>query len=386
MTLPLTGIRILDLTRLLPGGICTMMLADLGAEVIKVESPDGGDYARHMPPMIAGQGAVFRATNYSKRSVVINLKDERGQALLHRLVESADVLVEGFRPGVLARMRGDYPVLRALNPRLVYCSMTGWGQDGPYAKRSGHDLNYAAIAGLIGEMSQPQPIGGQVADIGAAYVAVAGILAALFRRERTGEGAYVDTALYEAALPFAAIPWIEAVTAPSQQTPLRGTLTGRQACYNIYTARDGKPVALAALEPKFWANFCAAVERPDLVEDYLEPARQSYLLVEVAEIFALRTSAEWADILIPVDCCFSLVNTPEDLLDDPHIQARNLLALEADGTPVLRSPIRLDGATPEKSAPPDAGEHTLKVLREAGLSDDEISDLYNNGIIRGRGL
>lgn len=386
MTLPLTGIRILDLTRLLPGGICTMMLADLGADVIKVESPDGGDYARLMPPLIEGQGAVFRATNYDKRSIVLNLKDTQGQALLHRLVETADVLVEGFRPGVLARLHCDYPAVNALNPRLIYCSMTGWGQDGPYATRSGHDLNYAAIAGLIGEMSQPQPIGGQVADIGAAYIAVAGILAALFRRERTGEGAYVDTALYEAALPYAAIPWIEAVTAAHQETPLRGALSGRQACYNIYTARDGKPVALAALEPKFWANFCVAVERPDLVEDYLNPERQRYMLAEVAGIFALRPSDEWADLLIPADCCFSLVNTPEDLLDDPQIRARNLLALEADGTPVLRSPIRLDIEQLNKSAPPDAGEHTLEILREAGLSDDEISSLYNSGIIHGRGL
>lgn len=386
MTLPLDGIRILDLTRLLPGGVCTMMLADMGASIIKVESPDGGDYARLMPPMAAGQGAIFRATNQGKRSLVLNLKHERGQAVLRRLVETADVLVESFRPGVMARMQCDYDRLRQVNPRLIYCAMTGWGQDGPYAARGGHDLNYASTAGLIGEMNQPQPIGGQVADIGAAYVAAAGILAALFRRERTDEGAFVDSAIFEAALPFAAIPWIEAVTAAHQPAPLRGTLTGRNACYNIYTARDGKPVALAALEPKFWDSFCAAVGRPDLVDGYLNPARQPYLLAEIAQIFAQRTADAWADLLIPADCCFSLVNTPEDLLDNPQIRARGLLAVEADGTPILRSPIRLDAEQPDKSAPPDAGEHTPDILREAGLSDDEISDLYSSGIIHGRGI
>jgi crotonobetainyl-CoA:carnitine CoA-transferase CaiB-like acyl-CoA transferase len=382
MTLPLSGIRILDLTRLLPGGLCTLMLADLGADVIKVESPDGGDYARLMPPLIAGQGVIFRATNRGKRSVVINLKDPRGQVVLHRLAEGADALVEGFRPGVLARMHCDYDSLRAMNPRLVYCSISGWGQDGPYAERSGHDLNYASIAGLIGEMNQPQPLGGQVADIGGAYIAVAGILAALFRRERTGVGGFVDTALYEAGLLFAAVPFGEALTANRMDAPVRGALSGRQACYNVYTTHDNKFVALAALEPKFWANFCTAVERLDLVDEYLNPSRQRYLLAEVAQIFATRTADEWAALLIPADCCFSLVNTPEQAFDDPHIQARGMLAVSDDGAPFLRSPIRLDGDQPNMSAPPQAGEHTLEVLREAGFMDDEITMLRKDGVVR----
>jgi alpha-methylacyl-CoA racemase len=381
-TLPLSGIRVLDLTRLLPGGICTMLLADLGADVIKVESPDGGDYVRLMPPMVGDQGAIYRATNRGKRSIVINLKDPRGQDVLHKLGEGADALVEGFRPGVLARMRFDYDTLRAVNPRLVYCSISGWGQDGPYAAHSGHDLNYTAIAGLVGEMNQPQPLGGQVADIGGAYIAVAGILAALFRRERTGEGGYVDAALYEAGLLFGAVPIIEAMTSHRPDVPVRGALSGRQACYNVYPARDGGFVALAALEPKFWANFCAAVERPDLVDDYLNPSRQQYLIAEVAEIFAMRSADEWAERLIPADCCFSLVNTPEEALDDPHVQARGMLAVNEDGTPFLRSPIRLNGDQPNMSAPPNAGEHTLEVLREAGFTDAEIVVLREDGVVR----
>jgi crotonobetainyl-CoA:carnitine CoA-transferase CaiB-like acyl-CoA transferase len=338
-----------------------------------------------MPPLIEGQGAIYRATNRGKRSVVLNLKDPRGQAVLHRLAEGADVLVEGFRPGVLARMNCDYDTLRTINSRLVYCSISGWGQDGPYATRSGHDLNYASIGGLVGEMSHPQPLGGQVADIGGAYIAVAGILAALFRRERTGEGGYIDTALYEAGLLFGAFPFIEALTARLPYAPIRGALSGRQACYNIYIARDDEPVALAALEPKFWSNFCTAVERLDLIDNYLNPARQRYLLAELAEIFALRTAAEWAALLIPADCCFSLVNVPEKLLDDPHIQAREMLAVGDDGSPFLRSPIRMGEHTPNMSAPPQMGEHTLAVLREAGFSDEEITTLREAGVVAGLG-
>jgi crotonobetainyl-CoA:carnitine CoA-transferase CaiB-like acyl-CoA transferase len=382
MTLPLSGIRVLDLTRLLPGGICTMLLADLGADVIKVESPDGGDYARLMPPMVGDQGAIYRATNRGKRSIVINLKDPRGQDVLHKLVEGADVLVEGFRPGVMARMRCDHDTLRAVNPRLVYCSISGWGKDGPYAAHSGHDLNYASIGGLVGEMNQPQPLGGQVADIGGAYIAVAGILAALLRRERTGEGSYVDAALYEAGLLFGAVPLIEAMTAHRPDSPIRGALSGRQACYNVYPTRDGQYVALAALEPKFWANFCNAVERPDLVDDYLSPSRQQYLIAEVAEIFAMRTADEWTEQLIPADCCFSLVNTPEESLTDPHVQARAMLGVNEDGTPFLRSPIRLNNDQSNLSAPPKAGEHTLEVLHEAGLTNAEIAVLREEHVIR----
>ena len=213
-------------------------------------------------------------------------------------------------------------------------------------------------------MNQPQPLGGQVADIGGAYIAVAGILAALFRRERTGEGGYVDAALYEAGLLFGAVPIIEAMSSHRPDVPVRGALSGRQACYNVYPVRDGRHVALAALEPKFWANFCAAVERPDLVDDYLNPSRQQYLIAEVAEIFAMRTADEWTQKLIPADCCFSLVNTPEEALNDPHIQARGMLAVNEDGTPFLRNPIRLnDRSTQHERAAQRGRKHTGRAAR-----------------------
>jgi crotonobetainyl-CoA:carnitine CoA-transferase CaiB-like acyl-CoA transferase len=368
-------VRVLDLTRLLPGGLCTQMLADLGAAVIKIESTDGGDYARWMPPLVDGQGVYFHATNRAKQSAAINLKDARGQAVLHRLAASADVLVESYRPGTTARLGCDYATLKAVNPRLVYCAMSGWGQTGHYAQSSGHDLNYAAVAGLVSAAETPQPPGGQMADIGGAYAAVAAITAALFGRERTGEGAYLDIALFDAALPFVTTQWVAAVTGGDA-----GALTGQYACYNVYRAGDGEAVALAALEPKFWANFCNAIARPDLVDDYLLPERQRYLLAELAELFAQRPAAEWETLLGGADCCFTRAVPLDGLLTHPQVQARGLLGL-ANSIPWLRSPLRLNDDAPIMEAAPRFGQHTREILRAAGIPDDEIDALLSAGVI-----
>lgn len=379
MPLPLDGVRVLDLTRLLPGGLCTLLLADLGADVIKIEDPNGGDYARWMPPIIDGQSVFFRLNNRRKRSAVLDLKHPDGLAVLKRLVERADVLVEGFRPDVMARLGCDYAALAAVNPRLVYCSLSGWGADGPYAQRSGHDLNYVSLAGLTGAMVTPQPLGGQAADMSGAYVAVAGILAALLQRDRTGAGSCLDISLFEAALPLVMYPWVEAVTTGTSGG--QGGLTGGAACYRIYPARAGGSVALAALEPKFWANFCAAVERPDLLPDYLLPERQPYLKAELTELFALKTAAEWDRLLQPADCCFSVVNPPDAVHTDPQVQARGMMGVDADGVPWLRSPLRLGAADAADGSVPGYGEHTRDVLREAGYTDSEIAALHDAGVI-----
>ena len=376
MTSPLDGVRVLDLTRLLPGAICTMLLGALGAAIIKVEAPDGGDYARWMPPHIDGLGAFFRATNSGKRSVVLNLKDSAGQDALKRLAQHADVLIEGFRPGVMDRLNCGAAALMAASPRLVYCSLSGWGQDGPLAPVSGHDLNYAAVGGLLGAMGAPQPLGGQVADVGGAYAALAGILAALFQRERTGSGAYLDTALYEGGMPFVFQAWLEAMLTGSSGG--HGSLTGGLACYNVYRARDGAPVALAALEPKFWANFCAAVERPDLLPYHIDPARQAYLRAELEQTFMLYSAAEWDARLRDADCCFTLITPLDRLAEDPHIQARALLWRDADSTPRMRSPIRLGDPAPDGPVPA-LGADTRAVLRESGFSDAEIDALIAAG-------
>lgn len=380
MTQPLQDVRVLDLTRLLPGNVCTMMLADLGADVVKVEDPTGGDYVRWMPPLIDGLSAYFRMNNRNKRAIILDLKKPEGQTVLKRLVEKADVLIEGFRPGVMARLGCDYESLKLINRRLVYCSISGWGSDGPYEARSGHDLNYVSIAGLTGAMENPQVMGGQIADIGGAYMAVNGILAALLRKERTGEGGLVDVSLFESSLPFSLYGWVEGLLTGTAGG--KGTLTGGTACYRIYRTRDGEHISLAALEPKFWGNFCTAVERPDLVADYLAPERQAYLRTELEEIFALKTAAEWAALLDNADCCFARVNAPSAIGDDPHIQARGLVGKAADGAPWMRTPVRISDTEFTVGTAPKYGEHTRVILREAGYTDAEIDLLASTQVIK----
>lgn len=380
MSLPLDSIRVLDLTRLLPGGLATLMLADLGADVVKIEDPAAGDYARWMPPLVDGLSVYFRVLNRNKRSLILDLKQAEGPSVLKKLVESADVLVEGFRPDVMRRFGCDYPALKAINPRLIYCAISGWGADGPYADRSGHDLNYAALAGLLGAMENPQPPGGQMADMGGAYAALAGILAALFRRERTGEGGFVDAALFEAGIPFGMYAVIEALFTGTGGG--QGGLTGGMACYRVYRARDGQAVALAALEPKFWSAFCLAVERPDLIPDYNAPERQPYLRRELDELFALATADEWEQRLQGVDCCFSRITPPASVIADPQVRSRSLFGLGEDGAPWLRSPIRLDGSEAAHRAVPGYGQHTREVLTEAGYPAAQVDELLQAGIVR----
>ncbi|GAB4512765.1 MAG: CaiB/BaiF CoA-transferase family protein [Anaerolineae bacterium] len=377
----LEGIRVLDLTRLLPGAMTTLLLVDLGAQVIKVEDPNGGDYVRWSQPQIDQLSVFFRMNNRGKRSIILDLKQEDGQAVLKKLVEQSDILIESFRPSVMARLGCDYEALKAVNPRLIYCALSGWGADGPYAPNANHDLNYVSVAGLPGAMEDPQVMGGQVADMGGAYVALAGILAALFRRERTGQGAFVDTSLSESALPFSLYNWTEALTLGLP--PGKGMLSGGMACYRIYRAKDDKPVALAALEEKFWLNFCHAVDRPDLVEDHTDFSRQDYLIAELRGIFSLKTAAEWDALLARADCCFTLVNAPGDIGDDLHYKARGMLGRFPDGTPWMRSPVRLNDQTPNiENSVPAYGAHTWQVLLEAGYSKDEVELLIVRGIAR----
>lgn len=377
---PLTGIRVLDLTRLLPGAVCTMMLYDMGAEVIKIEDPIHGDYARWMPPMIEGLGAFFRSSNRGKKSVVIDLKQEQGQAILHCLVETADVVIEGFRPGVTRRLRADYETLQQINPRLVYCSLSGWGQDGPYVNVSGHDLNYVALNGLLGAQETPQPLGGQIADVGGAYVGVMGILAALFKRSNTDDGDYIDVALSESAMPFAMVAWVESFITNRDRGNL--ALTGGNAYYRVYYTQDEQPVALGAIEPKFWANFCHAVDKPEWVDNYTDPERQAILIQSLTRLFKEKTADEWGATLGNADCCFTRITAPYDLMDDPHIQVRGMVGVTEKGVPWMRSPIHLTDDDIVLQPAPEYGADTQIVLQQLGYSDDELAQLLIDNIIR----
>ena len=264
---PLDGITVLDLTRLLPGAAATMLLANFGADVIKIEEPTG-DYARHMPPLVDGEGAVFRATNRGKKSLALDLKTEDGKQALRKLAAGADVLIEGFRPGVMTRLGLDYEALGPLNERLIYVSLTGYGQTGPLAGVAGHDINYIALGGLL-DITGSIP-GAQIADLaGGSMQAAIGILLALLARQKTGRGQFVDVSMLDGVALEPAGASSRGLRRHRRPLPTAGStaLSGRFACYHTYRAADGRWLAVGALEPKFWAALCGKLGRPDLIAD-----------------------------------------------------------------------------------------------------------------------
>jgi len=379
--MPLTGIRILDLTRLLPGAYCTLLLADMGADVIKVEEPGAGDYMRWTPPLAGGQSALFNAINRNKRSVTLNLKADAGRDLLLRLVEGADVLVEGNRPGVMDRLGLGWEVVHARNPRLVMCSITGYGQDGPFASRAGHDLNYMATAGGLGLNGErdgpPVPPAVQVADIGGGGLQPAvAILGALVGVQRGGEGRWIDASMTDGAVSWLALAL---ATHAGGETVARGhqRLSGRFACYRVYACKDGGYYSVAALEPKFWSALCSALERPDLVD--LQYSDDSVVHVALEEMFASRTRLEWQRRLSALDACCEPVLDIDEVPSHPQIAARRLIETHETGVEV-RPAIRLSEGWRRRDAP-RLGEHSKEVLAELGIDDSALEELKTAGVI-----
>jgi alpha-methylacyl-CoA racemase len=389
---PLIGTQVLDLSRLLPGPYCTMLLADLGAEVIKIESPRVGDYARAVPPRFGGD-AMFRTLNRNKKSVAFNYRNPRGREVFLRLASEADVIVETFRPGAVTRWKIDYQAVRTVNPRLIYCSLSGYGQCGPYRDRAGHDLNYIALGGLLAlngaAGGPPIPPGVQIADLAGGMLAAVAILAALVGRGRTGEGAYLDVAMLDAVTSWVA-PVAGALFSHTGKSPERGRMlfSGMFPCYNVYETADGKFITLAALESHFWAAFCTAVDRHDL------RARQYNVdaIPDVATIFRAQTRDEWVAWFREVDACVEPVNTIEEMLRDPQVQYRGLVvedapseetAEQASSRPPGRigSPFQFTRRTHDSPAPA-LGEHTWEVLRQAGFDDEEIRELEAARILK----
>ena len=396
--LPLEGLTVLDLSRLLPGGFCSLMLADFGADVVKVEDTGMGDYIRWSPPYHDGvatsaRGALFLALNRGKRSVRLNLKTDGGREALLRLTGSADVLLESFRPGVLDRLGVGYERLREVNPGLVYCAITGYGQDGPHRDRSGHDMNYLALNGLLGLTGDPDgpPVqaAGQIADLGGgALMAAVGILVALRERERSGEGQLVDCSMFDGSLSWLAM--LAAEMLAGGPTPTRGDLglAGRYNCYRPYACADGY-VTLGALEPKFWQAWCEGVGRPDLLAHAFDsPGSASH--AAVSEVFRTRTRDEWQAFASAHDCCLEPVLGLDEALDSELVAAREMVVgLDQPGAtaPVrlLGLPIKL-GRTPgdpNRAPGPLLGEHTDEVLSAAGYSPPQLAALHAAGAIAG---
>jgi alpha-methylacyl-CoA racemase len=393
----LSDIRVLDLSRLLPGGFCSLLLADFGAEVLKVEDTGMGDYIRWSPPFYEGaddsaKSALFLALNRGKRSIRLNLKEEAGREVLLRLILEYDVLLESFRPGVMERLGIGYETLRAENPRLVHCAITGYGQDGPYTERSGHDMNYLGLNGLLGLSGDadgpPVQPAGQIADLGGgALMAAFGILAALRERERSGEGQLVDVSMFDGALSWLAL--VAAQYLADGATPRRGRLplAGGLICYRPYACRDGW-VTLGALEPKFWHEWCRGVGREELVEKQFE-APGSDAHAEVERIFLERTRDEWQAFASEHDCCLEPVLGLDEALDSELARARGMvLGLEQPGAGaevrLLGVPVKLSRTPGAPAGPgPALGEHTREVLASLGYSDEEIAALLESGAAAG---
>jgi alpha-methylacyl-CoA racemase len=396
--LPLQGVRVLDLSRLLPGGFCSLLLADYGADVLKVEDTGSGDYIRWAPPYAEGaaqsaRSALFLSLNRNKRSIRIDLKRDEGREVLLALVRSHDVVLESFRPGVLDRLGVGYEAMRAVNPRLVYCAITGYGQDGPLRDRPGHDMNYLGLVGLLGLTGErdgpPVQAAGQIADLGGgALMAAFGILAALREAERTGEGQIVDVAMADGALSWLAM--VAARFLADGELPARGglDLAGGLACYRPYACADGW-MTLGALEPKFWAAWCRGVDREDLVaEQFAAPGSDAHAAVEA--VFAARTRAEWEAFAAEHECCLEPVLDLDEALSSELVRAREMVAgLDQPGVP---APVRLLGAPVKLSRTPAdcnrlpgpaLGEHTEAVLRAAGYDDARIARLVESGAVAG---
>lgn len=382
MNQALSGLKVLDLSMNLPGPYMTWLLALLGAEVVKIENPDGGDYAR----ALGGQGhsPLFAAVNRNKKSVTLNLKHSEGRRLFLELLKTHDVLVEGFRPGTMERFDLGFDVTSAMVPRLIHVSISGYGHDGPYRLRAGHDINYLAMAGILGMTGtrdgQPAIMGVQVADLaGGSLLALSGLLAAIIQRQTTGRGQFVDTAMFDGSLSLATMVFGGVEAGLEQPRVGQMLLNGRFPCYNLYQTADGKHMTLGALEFKFWQNFCVAVGRDDLLGQQFGGPEA---VAEVEKIFASRSLEGWIELMRDADACCEPLLTLDQAVETPLVQARRMVNHGPDGHRYLGCPIKMsDSHVPGDLPAPALGEHTAEILAAVGVSPAELDSLKRQGIV-----
>ncbi len=392
MSAPLANLKVLDFSTLLPGPYATMMLADLGADVLRVEAPNRPDLTRLLPPFDEnGTSAGHGTLNRSKRSLGLNLKAEGSADIIHKLItrRGYNIVVEQMRPGVMQRLGVGYEALKAICPDIIYCSLTGYGQTGPLRDRAGHDLNYLALSGMLGHYGRaegdapPPPLPTQVADIGAGSMhLVIGLLSAVIRRNATGEGAHVDISMYDGSLAWnsamAADTLVGGVSAEPERKPLNGG-----TFYDLYATADGGLLSVGSLEPKFWQQFCHAIDRPDLFPLGLDfdIDKQQALKPKIRAAIKAKTLAEWAVIFAEYDACVEPVLSTQAALDHPHTQAREML-VDVAGQKQIGTPIKMTGFSAEyKHAGSQLGAHTAAVLAELGYSKDDIIKLKTDGVV-----
>ena len=389
---PLDGVRVLDLSRLLPGPYASHILASFGAEVIKIEKPGEGDYMRGYLPKVEGINAAFLTINRGKKSLAIDLKHEAGKEAFLALAKKSDVVLDGFRPGVMESLGLGYPQLSAVNPKIIFAALTGYGQTGPHANQAGHDLNYMASSGMLDLLGEddgmPAIPGVQLADVAAgALPAVIGILLALYHRSRSRKGQMVDISMYDALLGL--MPVQIANYTATKRRPKRGyeRLFGRYACYNIYPVRNGRYLSVAALEPKFWRSLCEAIDREDLIEDqYVEGDAQEILKAELTRTFQKREVSDWVEIFREFDACITEVREISRAVQDESFVDRDMVTpiRGPDGTvyeqlgvfPKLgKSPGYITGEAPAR------GEHTRKILKSLRYRKKQIEELLELGVL-----
>ncbi len=376
----LNGIRVLDLSRMLPGPYCSMILADHGAQVIAIEDKK-----------FQADGLFFSDLNRNKRHMSLNLKSPEGLEIFFRLAEKADVILEGFRPGVVQRLGVDYQAVQRINPRIIYCSISGYGQTGPLRDRAGHDVNYlstAGVLGLIGEKDRPPAIPGvQIADIaGGGMNAAVGILLALFAREKNGQGQYIDISMTDGMVGFLSLPYFFAERNGRQPKPADTLLSHRYACYNTYQTADGRYLALGAVENRFWRGLCEYFQRPEYISLQYDEQRREEIIGFLRQQFLTRTLATWESELAHLDICCSGVKTMAEVLTDPLFKEREMVHSYTDMNGVERQgfgiPIKMSNTPGSiRTTPGRFGESTAEILAEAGYSKEQRVAFVEAGVV-----
>lgn len=388
---PLSSLKILDFSTLLPGPFASMMLADMGAEVLRIEAPGRPDMIRLSPPFDDDTSAWHALLNRSKRSLALDLKKPGAVEIVTRLVQTYDIVLEQFRPGVMDRLGIGYQALRKVNPKLIYCALTGYGQTGPYKDRAGHDINYLSLAGVMSHMGRketgPLPLSLQVSDVGGgSFGAVTGILAAVIQRHQTGAGQLVDISMFDTTIAWNSLAASQYLVGGQNPEPEGSWLNGG-SYYDLYRTADGRYLSVGSLEPKFWTSFCHTIGRPDLIDQgyNTDPKVQQALKAEIQSIIATQSLDTWLTIFATVDVCVEPVLTVSEMLAHPQTQARKMVVdvPKSDGSKQkqIGSPFKFSGGQPTyKYIGAALGVHTEEVLREIGYSAGEIDMFRKAGL------